>query len=231
MNIILEGGINFYDELNNIDTDNEDEKSCLLTNMPLDKNSIKLPCSHEFNFLPLYNEVFHQKVKSSTSHLNTDKLAFNQIKCPYCRQKFDFLLPHIRLNKDMLFCAGVNTPEALSMDFHKCEYIFKNGKHANDYCSKTAYYGVAGCYCPVHQISMEKKASSKKQTNLVIDLSGDTNNESNDKSTVSNVNAVLSNKTNVYCMAVLKTGKRLGQDCGSKTCTESTQFCKRHLPK
>jgi hypothetical protein len=156
-------------------------------------------------------------VKSSTSHLNTDKLAFNQIKCPYCRQKFDFLLPHIRLNKDMLFCPGVNTPEGLSMDFHKCEYIFKNGKHANDYCSKTAYYGLAGCYCPTHQISMEKKASSKKQTNIVIDLS--------------NVNAGLSNKTNVYCTAVLKTGKRLGQDCGSKTCTESTQFCKRHLPK
>ena len=226
MNIILEGGINFYDELNNIDTDTDDEyeKSCLLTNMPLDKNSIKLPCSHEFNFFPLYNEVFHQKVKSSTSHLNTDKLAFNQIKCPYCRQKFDFLLPHIRLNKDMLFCAGVNTPEGLSMDFHKCEYIFKNGKRANDYCSKTAYYGVAGCYCPTHQISMEKKASSKKQTNIVIDLSGHI---SNDKSTV---NAVLSNKTNVFCSAVLKTGKRLGQDCGSKTCTESTQFCKRHLP-
>jgi len=206
MNIILEGGINFYDELNNIDTDDEDEKSCLLTNMPLDKNSIKLPCSHEFNFLPLYNEVF------------------NQIKCPYCRQKFDFLLPHIRLNKDMLFCAGVNTPEALCMDYHTCEYMFKNGKRANEYCSKTAYYGVAGCYCPTHQISMEKKGSSKKQTNIVIDLSGDI---SNDKSTV---NAVLSNKTNVYCMAVLKTGKRLGQDCGSKTCTESTQFCKRHLP-
>ena len=228
MNIILEGGINFYDELNNIDTDDEDEKSCLLTNMPLDKNSIKLPCSHEFNFLPLYNEVFHQKVKSSTSHLNTDKLAFNQIKCPYCRQKFDFLLPHIRLNKDMIFYAGVNTPEALSMDYHTCEYMFKNGKRANEYCSKTAYYGVAGCYCPTHQISMEKKGSSKKQTNIVIDLSGDI---SNDKSTVSNVNAVLSNKTNVYCMAVLKTGKRFGQDCGSKTCTESTQFCKRHLPK
>jgi hypothetical protein len=29
----------------------------------------------------------------------------------------------------------------------------------------------------------------------------------------------------------LKTGQRLGQDCGSKTCAESTSFCKRHLPK
>ena len=78
---------------------------------------------------------------------------------------------------------------------------------------------------------MEKKGSSKKHTNIVIDLSDDTNNESNVNAVLSNVNAVLSNKTNVYCMAVLKTGKRLGQDCGSKTCTESTQFCKRHLPK
>ena len=77
---------------------------------------------------------------------------------------------------------------------------------------------------------MEKKGSSKKQTNIVIDLSDDTNHETT-VSTLSNVNAVLSNKTNVYCMAVLKTGKRLGQDCGSKTCMESSQFCKRHLPK
>ena len=48
MNIVLEGNINFYDELNNLDTDDEDENEavCLLTNLPLDKNSIKLPCNH-----------------------------------------------------------------------------------------------------------------------------------------------------------------------------------------
>ena len=87
MNIVLEGNINFYDELNKIDTDDEDDNElvCLLTNLPLDQNSIKLSCNHEFNLLPLYREVVKQKTRTASSYLNTDKLAFNQIKCPYCR--------------------------------------------------------------------------------------------------------------------------------------------------
>jgi len=176
--------------------------------MPLDKNSIKLPCSHEFNLLPLYNEVVQQKLKTSTSHLNMDKLAFNQIKCPYCRQKFDFLLPHILLNKQMMFYPGVNTPEKLCMDFHMCEYIFKSGKNKNKKCLKTAYYGISGCYCSAHHINMEKQtASSCKQS-------------------------VSSNNENIIlCNAILKSGKRLGEVCGAKSCAENNQFCKRHLPK
>ena len=40
MNIILEGNINFYEQLNNLDSDDEDENVCLLTNLPLDDNKI-----------------------------------------------------------------------------------------------------------------------------------------------------------------------------------------------
>ena len=211
MNIILEGGINFYDELHNMDTDDETENCCLLTNLPLDKNRIKLPCNHEFNFLPLYNEVLHQKMKTPTSHLNMDKLAFNQIKCPYCRQKSEFLLPQVRLNKNMIFYPGVNSPEQLCMDFHTCEYIFKSGKNKNNYCSKTAYYDAAGCFCPAHHITMDKK---------------------NKKTSSSSKPTIISNNENiVLCNVILKYGKRMGQECGSKTCTDNTQFCKRHLPK
>ena len=47
MNIIIEDDIDFYKELNNIDTDNNDtidSEYCLLTKLPLDRNKIKLSC-------------------------------------------------------------------------------------------------------------------------------------------------------------------------------------------
>ena len=104
MNIVLEGNINFYEELNKLDFDDEEEKEvCLLTDMDLDKNHITLPCNHKFNFYPLYREVINQKTTSKTSHLNTDKLKYTEIKCPYCRQKFDKLLPHIKIDDRISF--------------------------------------------------------------------------------------------------------------------------------
>ena len=210
MNIILEGNINFYDELNNIDSDSDDEDNnyCLITKMLLDKNNINLPCNHAFNFVPLYKEVVQQKAKTNMSYLNTDKLAFNQIKCPYCRQKFDFLLPHVRLNKEMIFCQGVNTPEKLCMKFHTCEYTFKNGKNKNNLCAKPAYYSVSGCYCSTHHNITSK--------NNVLS---------------STLNSALDKAAIMLCKTILKSGKRVGQECGSKNCNENELFCKRHLPK
>ena len=49
MNIVLEDNINFYEELNKLDFDDEEEKSvCLLTDMELDNNHITLPCNHKY---------------------------------------------------------------------------------------------------------------------------------------------------------------------------------------
>ena len=206
MNIILSDNIDFYAELNK-DSDDEysDENMCLLTNLPLDKNAIKLPCSHEFNLYPLYKEVMQQKTITNTSHLNIDKLKFNQIKCPYCRQKHDFLLPRIRLNKDMIYCSGVNSPEQFCMKFHTCEYLFKSGKNKNYMCYKPAYYDVNYCYCLTHHTMASKRrwkttqSTSKKTTHVNI------------------------------CGAILKTGKRAGHECGAKIIDENIHFCKRHL--
>ena len=218
MNIVLEGNINFYDELHKIDSDDEDDNDneplCLLTNLPLDKNSIKLPCSHEFNFVPLYKEVVQQKTRTISSHLNTDKLAYHQIKCPYCRQKMDCLLPHVRLNKEMGFISGVNTPEKMCMDFHTCEHTFKSGKNKDQYCSKTAYFDVEGCYCSTHHayaLKQKMKKSSKPTTNTKKPIK-------------------ISTKKPV-CNAILKSGKRIGQVCGSKIKCKNDSFCKRHVSK
>jgi|AntAceMinimDraft_18_1070375.scaffolds.fasta_scaffold22855_4 hypothetical protein len=220
MNFVLEGNINFYDELNKLDTDDDDdENTCLLTNLPLDKNSIKLPCNHEFNFFPLYKEVVLQKTHSPTSYLNNDKLTIDQIKCPYCRQKFNFLLPHIRLNKEMRFISGVNTPEKMCLSFHTCQYMFKNGKNKGNICSKSAYYDVTGCFCGAHHTSMSKHSSSS--SNDIISTT---------------IPTVVPTPTIIHtaihkCIGVLQSGKRMGQICGAKINDINNTHCKRHTPK
>jgi hypothetical protein len=208
MNIILEDGINFYDELNKLDDDisvNEDDDICLLSHMHLDKNHIKLKCNHSFNFEPLFKEVCKQKCGKSIN-LEIDKVKYNQIKCPYCRQKHDFLLPHIRLNKDMRYCSGVNSPDKFCMEFHTCEYAFKSGKNKGNMCSKSAYYDETSCYCLIHHNSASKKMTTS-------------------------VKSKKTNNNNGYvktCGVILKSGKRVGHECGAKISDETNHFCKRH---
>ena len=165
MNIILEDNINFYEQLNKIDSDDEEENVCLLTNLPLDENKITLPCNHSFNFFPLYKEVVNQKTGPSVG-LEIDRLRFNQIKCPYCRQKVNHILPHVLLNDEMKYVNGVNTPEKICMSFKNCSYIFKTGKNKGNYCSKTAFHSPNGCFCNIHQKNISNKI--KKTESICI---------------------------------------------------------------
>ena len=70
---------------------NETNEICLLTHQQLTKSHIKLPCTHTFNYIPLFNEVSIQKtIKNS---YETTRLRIHQMKCPYCRTVFDNILP------------------------------------------------------------------------------------------------------------------------------------------
>ena len=52
----------FYDIINNEDSNIDiKNKICLISNEPLDDNSVCLECNHEFNYFYLYNEVIKQK--------------------------------------------------------------------------------------------------------------------------------------------------------------------------
>ena len=206
MNIIIEDNINFWEELNNIDSEEDNIECCLLSKLPLDKNKIKLSCGHEFNFIPLFKEVCRQKHRGCTSYLEISKLCHNEIKCPYCRQKHKQLLPHVKMTSKMLYISGVNSPENLCMDFHTCEYIYKSGKKKGSSCDKTAYYDVAGCFCNTHQLRMLKKMTT----------------------------SVKDEKNNLdckKCIAILKSGKRKGEACGAKIGDGSSEYCGRHTSK
>ena len=202
MNFIIEDDIDFYDELNNLNSDNEcDTQVCLLSKVPLDKNNIKLFCGHSFNFEPLFKEVCNQKKNSHTSFLEVNKLAYNEIKCPYCRQTQNKLLPHVKINNSMEYIGGVNSPEQICMTFHKCNYIFNIGKNKGKYCNKVAYHDVIGCYCYSHNIRM----NNKQYTPLKVEFK--------------------------KCISVLKSGKRKGEFCCGKVGNETSEYCKRHLSK
>ena len=200
MNFILSDDIDFYKELNNIESDNEaDDMTCLLTNLPLDKNNIELSCGHKFNFEPLFKEVCNQKCR--TSHLEITKLKYNEIKCPYCRQKQNKILPHVKLNNTMKYINGVNNPEHLCMDFHTCQYLLKSGKNKGTQCSKSAFYDATSCYCMNHHNIMSKK----QNTTIKAEYK--------------------------QCIAILKSGKRKGESCNVKVSDETNECCKRHTSK
>lgn len=159
----IEGGINFYEELYqptptqlNVDLNggNEcdvDTKMCLLTKLPLTYGHITLPCTHTFNFLPLYNEVLSQKTNpdllKNVYHIVISK---NHLKCPYCRTVHaDSLLPYI-MGPDSKRVTGVNGPVKLCMPTpFKCQHTStknvgrgKNKQSTSSECAaiKNIYY-------------------------------------------------------------------------------------------
>ena len=53
----------FYEELS-INNNESHDNVCLITKSELIEYSIKLPCNHSFNYLPLYSEICNQKKKA-----------------------------------------------------------------------------------------------------------------------------------------------------------------------
>ena len=139
---IVEGGIDFFEELyksldddeNNNKTE-EDNKKCLITNQPLTDKFVELSCGHKFNYLPLYNDVLNHKKKFNNMEGNATRLKQNEMRCPYCRKKSTGLLPYYE-DLNLLKVAGVNhidinydadTDSVPSNSYYKkCEYLTPN---------------------------------------------------------------------------------------------------------
>lgn len=140
--------------------DDEDNNSlndkCLISNKPLETNYITLNCSHKFNYDNIYNEVYRQKYKINT--LESQRLKINQIKCPYCREITNNLLPYIE-RENIEKIKGVNHPSVYSLSLFKCNYIYKSGKNKNCKCNKNAWNFMEneGWLCKTHNILIQKK--------------------------------------------------------------------------
>jgi len=126
---IIEGGINFYEELYKsfdeseevVDTDN----LCQITGLPLTDNFVTMECNHKFNYIALYTEICKQKFVFQTykfsSLSESDQIKFKDakkdyfIKCPYCRNIQFTLLPcYENMVLDKRY--GINSLEKSSND-------------------------------------------------------------------------------------------------------------------
>ena len=192
---VFDSDVDFYEELNKIVTDSvkdeeheEDkqvEKTCLITGEELVSNSVKLQCGHEFNYIPLLQDVKNQKQRWFNGkygvNIGCDKtLNIGQIKCPFCRHVQNGLIPYIpELYETKL--EGVNHPLKYCMYTNKCEYIFKSGKNKGNKCNSKCN----DTYCLKHNKLIEKNNSKP-----------------------------MVNKTKNYCTAIIKSGPNKGKTCG-----------------
>ena len=85
---------NTTDNINSNTTDNTNDNICLISGLPLDNNHIVLDCNHKFNYVPLYNEYRYQKTNKNVYDSNRP-LSY-QIKCPYCRNFTNKILPYFK---------------------------------------------------------------------------------------------------------------------------------------
>jgi len=156
MNYKIEDNIDFYSELNKVDDSGNSGNSgiCMLTHQPLSENYITLPCKHTFNYIPLYHEV---STKFIHNHYDSNKLHNNEIKCPYCRTKYDTLLPYVDYD-GIEKKHGVNWPEKDSMKHMECSWLYKSGKNKGEPCRKNAYQKGTKVYCYLHWMMLNNKS-------------------------------------------------------------------------
>lgn len=155
MNYIIEDNLDFKAALAN---DLEEEQSiCLISQQPLTKSHIQLPCKHTFNYKPLYKEIYVQKTVRNL--YETVRLKINELKCPYCRSVSEQLLPYLP-SEEPERKAGVNGPAKYCMPYLlPCEW--HNNKEKT--CTKPACYIDKVSYCKTHYQKVHTKEAHTKK--------------------------------------------------------------------
>jgi hypothetical protein len=177
---IIEGGVDFYGELYKsldvVDDNATDETKCLITNMPLEEDYVKLKCGHKFNYIPLYNELKKQKKNCNVDNYHANKLL---IKCPYCRSFQAELLPEKEGVKPIY---SINSMNKNSADFYNyipvgyfegtCQIDPSNNGCSAVYVTKLDN---GKCYCQAHKyfgmqmylVELKQKAKEERAAKLL----------------------------------------------------------------
>lgn len=151
--------LELLEEEDNKDNKDNNIKLCLISGEKLNNSHIILECGHEFNYEPIINEIKQQKEYKRNNYLETTVLTKYQIKCPYCRNVQNSLLPYLHGFPKI---QKVNTPLNKTYMPHQCKYVFKRGVNKNNACNKKCY----GDFCTTHYKAMlkQKNKQSNKQT-------------------------------------------------------------------
>ena len=106
----------------------DDDNICLISNLPLESNFIKLACGHKFNYDSIFNEIKYQK---NPNHLETQKLYTHELKCPYCRTVQKGLLPS--RDNFQKYTRCLTDLRNINIWLNKCDYIYLSGKRKGDF--------------------------------------------------------------------------------------------------
>ena len=186
---IIEGNIDFYEELYKSigqedpkETNPGNEQSnqntqepilCLISNMPLTENFVKMTCGHTFNYIPLYNDILNHKKKFNI--MEHQSLKNIEIRCPYCRKVQQELLPYhkypgvkevhgvnffdptIIIKNQCACCAHTN----MTFITGKCEYVLAE---VGEECPNTSVLLLdqnKKYYCLYHKYKMNNELAKK----------------------------------------------------------------------
>jgi len=137
------------------ENEKNDEDLCLITKNKLEKDYITLPnCKHKFNYNSIYKEVCKQKIKCNS--LETQKLGIWQMKCPYCRNTIQGILPYRENHGKTRY---VNWPWEYSFIKNYCKYEFCSGKKKGKICNRQC----ENEYCKNHQKVMDNRKKKQKE--------------------------------------------------------------------
>lgn len=207
-----------------------DDNKCLLTGDTLLPDHVKLECGHTFNYQPLFKEVLFQKcavlpknmssfittsyVKinyhkpeivshnyNSSVNMETNKLQYNEVKCPYCRTITPFLLPYYPY-PNVKQVRYVNSPTNLCLPGVKCEYFTKKNQSKTCNCLPT-YHETHGMICKTHLKVVSKITTDE---NIKVPPS-----KLSSSKTVKD-NSIMKDT----CSYILVSGIRKGCPCGQK---------------
>ena len=127
-NVPIDSSQYFYSELYKSldeDTSKDNVQLCLITNQPLSENWVELNCKHKFNYVPLYNDILIHK--KTFNRLEKRLLKVNEIRCPYCRNIQDTVLPYCEM-VGVKKINGVNyIDESIMSKFNVCGNGYATG--------------------------------------------------------------------------------------------------------
>ena len=152
--------LKYFKECMNDDSDinSLSQEICLISGEVLKEYFVTLRCSHKFNYLPLFNEVYKQK--RTINHREVCRTPHWALKCPYCRTISPGILPYRELLEPSKI-NGVNWPENHSIKTNNCEYIFKTGKRKGSVCEHMC----VDKYCSKHKKIAIKNEIKEKESN------------------------------------------------------------------
>lgn len=137
----------------------QENNVCLISGEVLDNTKVTLMCNHSFNYSHIFKEIFMQKYEPSRTEIQ--KLQRHQLKCPYCRNIQDYLIPPLEGFKKILY---INKPLNMVMTNNTCSYKFKVGKRKNLECKKPCLKD----YCIQHTKIMRARNKKLENTTPVI---------------------------------------------------------------